>query len=94
MIRGTLQQQKNGPNKLSVGDVVLISIETDKIGYVLLKYPSDIARRLIKTGKILFHSTVEGASTESIGFVFEDSDKKQKSNDNNDDEDSFDFSSI
>lgn len=99
-IPGKMQRFKGGKTKLVKGDVVLISKrkEDDTIGDVLMKYPSDEARRMIRSGQIVFKKTQDeddetGNNDDDIEFEDEDNNNKGKPTPkvNNDD---FDFTQI
>ncbi len=77
-IRGTLQRQKSSATRINVGDFVLISKRDDDLtGDIIIKYPMEVARQLVKSGeiKIKRNQTSDG---DDGGVIFEDEDKKTK----------------
>lgn len=76
-IRGVLQRFKTSTGKLEVGDIILLSKrDDDKLGDVLLKYPSDLARRLIKQKIIVLAQTPDPEDeniTADIEFDYDES---------------------
>jgi initiation factor 1A len=56
-ICGSLQRFKNNSTRLEVGDTILLSKRDQKTGDVILKYPSDVARKMKRQGEIVIAST-------------------------------------